>query len=84
MSTLNFLVDYNPIAYAFGKLFQHSPILSSIPEYLSKTLIHNPCHQVEKYLFTAGVVAITYNIVKKIYTGIKRWGWVPSHIRNNK
>lgn len=39
---LNFVVDHNPIAYIFNKIFKHFPILSIVPEYLSNLLIHKP------------------------------------------
>ena len=84
MPFLNKLVDYNPIAIAFNKLFEKFPLINDLGTYFSDLLLHNSPKNVNNMFFAIGVLALTYKVCHKIYSLTRRWSWLIPHFHNER
>jgi hypothetical protein len=84
MSSLNFIVDSNPIALVLNKFFNWSKLAGDLLNYFGDILFHNPSNRLTQFFFTVGALGITWKIIHGIYSQLSLWKWVPAHNKNRK
>lgn len=82
-STLNWIVDLNPIARGLQWVFR-SRLLSDLTDYFYGLLFQPRFDKTSRLLFTVGIAAITYRSLAFAYKQYKAWSWLPAHFRNRK
>lgn len=80
--SLNAIVDYNPVARVLHALFSHSKLLTNVSNYFANLFAHQLGRRGTNFLFSLGVLAVSYKVLHSLYRGFRMWRWVPSHIAN--
>ena len=84
MSTLNFLIDYNPVSFVFNKFANTFRLFSHLSNYFGSLIFNKANASVEKLFTGIGVCAMTYFALQKLYKTALFWKWVPAHNANRK